>query len=1029
MPRTENPTRLTLRHTYILPTRAGLLQGLAWCLLVAASLNFGLGVMLMVSMLLGALALVSMVETVRNLAGLEITLLPPSPVATQQPAEFAARLHALDQRKRPAIQVSLLVQQARGRHAWLQRGAALGTHCVEVSGEGTTVVFDVVSEQRGVLMPDRLLVASTWPFGLFRAWRSWSPGVSAAIHPAPCASAPCAPRRPAAASASAEFAAGGPLPEAADGDFLGHRRAQPGDPLRRIDWRASLRARTRLVAHRAPTADAPPVSLRWEDEAPAPAELRLARLAGRVLQLARQGLGFALELPGTHLPQGSGPLQLERALDALARFPGEDGGAPPRVSGQLLVAAPPSVPGSPEKELPQAQLLGWTLRAVLAALPLAVQLPLSASLPWLLLTGARLLLIGTRRAPPSATWLGLAAILTAGWIFATYHTLIGRESGMALLLVMAGLKLLELRRERDLHMLAVLAFYLLLSAHFANQSPLLAAWDVLVVTLVVDGLLEGQQGGRLAARLIALSRMMTLAVPVGLMLFVLFPRPEGALWGIATQREAESGSLSDRMSPGSISHLRLSERVAFRVHFDGRWPSGSRLYWRGPVLDRFDGQSWSTVHLDPGHPVKALRLGAPVDYTLEAEAGEADWLFALDVVDARSPDLRVDQKGVARSALPAGQDHAWHLRAWPAARLEPDADPRDMEQDLLLPPGNPRARALAARWQGLPPEERIRAAQRAFVDAGLVYSLDVPPPAQDPVDELLFESRIGYCEHFASAFAFLLRATGVPARVVTGYQGGERNPLGDYLIVRQSDAHAWVEAWVAGEGWLRIDPTALTVPIRLEGGAEAAAPLPVPVWMPEFVRAGRPLWHRLQLLRDVAAMRWQRNVAHLDAREQRAVLESFGLDHLPAFRLAALCALLVTLAMGAQILLSKRLAATPGRRLARVRDRTAPGTGRVAEAGPLVVRIRRRWRHRWVWGEQLLRWSGMPRASSEGPADYARRLALAHPELTRALSDWSQPCITAIYAGDERLGALGPPEQVDRPLRALAWALLRRWGA
>lgn len=1003
---TRNPFRLTLGGTYILPTRSGLLQMLAWSLLVAASLNFGLGVMLALSLLIGALALVSMVETVRNLAGLEVTLIAPPAQPAGVPFCFHASLHAADQRLRPGVRVSLRVQApAPGlRHAWraFVGHPPTGTaNTCDIPPEGLLVPLTVPAVARGPCTPARLLVECTWPFGLFRAWRSWSPGVSTVVYPSPAAD----PRAMSvlASASNAHLASGVPVhpAEPDEGEFAGHRRAQPGDPYRRLDWRASLRARVPLVARLLRPASAPPAALRWDDHAPSAPELRLARLTAQVLACDRAGRRFSLHLPQSVIDEGSGPAHTQVALGALASHPRT------AESEWMEASNGPADRGASDAEkLAGDQVLAWSGRILLAGLPLASQLPLGASLPWLALLGLRLLIVLRNWPTPSARWLGVASLGTAAWIFATYHSLLGREPGMALLLVMAGLKLLELRRARDLHMLSALAFYLLLSAHFENQSPWLALWDVAVLATILHGLLLAHQMRAVPPWQGTLGRMAALAVPVALMLFVLFPRPESAWWGIGHGDTGESGSLSDQMAPGSISHLRLSERVAFRVQFHSPWPADNRLYWRGPVLDHFDGQVWSAVRPDPLREVRASRSGAPIDYTLQLDPGASPWLFALDLLEPSSPDLRIDQEGVAHlKGQRALEQRSWDLRAWPGARLEADADAQHLSGDLQLPPGNPESRALAESWLGLPPTTRIERAQQAFLAARLHYSLDVPIATENPVDELLFRSRIGYCEHFASAYAFLLRAAGVPARVVTGYQGGERNPLGDYLIVRQSDAHAWVEAWIAGVGWLRQDPTALTLPMRLSGGTDAVAPLPTPAWMPHFAQAGRPLWHRFQLMRDAASMHWQRYVVNMDKAEQRSLLYEIGLDRVPPAQLAAWCALLASAAMGIQMLflqIRSRTRPKSSVRLPRVHRRSGRPDEDTPEGG-LSSAEQDAWSRQWRRGCWLLARAGLPRHFDEGPRDYVQRLALSHPRLQSSLHAWSTACLMGLYGAPMRV--------------------------
>ncbi|MDE3012377.1 MAG: DUF3488 domain-containing protein, partial [Pseudomonadota bacterium] len=731
MARTGNPYRLTLRSTYILPTRQGLLQLLGWTLLTAASLNFGLGVMLLLSLLLAALALVCMVETVRNLAGLQIELLPPVPLEAGSQAEFTVVLLPLDGRARQAVQVAL--SGAPQRTGWRTRlGLQALRHAVrcDVPAGGTRLILALNSSERGSLQADRVLIASTWPLGLFRAWRHWQPAVSATVHPEALRAPLRQPGQQARDHTSALLAdRRAPSGDGdAHGDFLGHRRRQPADAFGRIDWRASLRAGIALVAQRDAASSGAPLWLRWQDHAPADPEIRLARLTTAVLAAAREQRRFALELPGQQLPPGTGPAHRDLALRMLAEFPSAD--APGRVP-LARATTPAAISTTPA--LDTAALGHWTLSVLLAALPLAIQLPANAWLPWLALMAARIWLLRSGVEAPGTAWLAFGALAGAGWIYTRYHALLGREPGMALLLIMAGLKLLEARRERDLHTLAVLSFFLLLSAHFRNQTPWLALWDLLCVALVLDGLLAAQQGGRRTARVGTLLRMSVLAAPLALLLFVLMPRPDHPFWGFGRADEGLSGGLSDRMSPGSVSRLRLSEAVAFRVHFAGNWPARARLYWRGPVLDRFDGQTWSVAHRLAAAAAPVIREHGTqlADYSYQAEPAEGDWVFALEQAEAAEDGLQADGESVMHVRARGGQQRPWHLHAWPDARPPGGIDAMARAIDLEVPPGKPLARATAEPWRRLPPAARIAAAETAFLDARLSYSLDGPPAGPD----------------------------------------------------------------------------------------------------------------------------------------------------------------------------------------------------------------------------------------------------------------------------------------------------------
>ncbi len=993
--------RLTLRGTYILPTRAGLLLGFAWLVVVVACLNFGLGVMLLITLLLGGIGLITMVETVRNLAGLTVTVTAPPPVMVGSDASFALRLFAADGRPRERVELWLDGNGRRSRWAWWRHQNLPPRQRIEVSvpAAGADLILPVPTGQRGLQAAGHLQVRSVWPLGLFVAWRTWQTHCAAGVYPVPAVLAPAdartttptlSPEVPPALSPRAPATAVAIPPE---GDFSGHRRAREQEAHPRIDWRASLRARTLLVADHRSTPPHQNTALTWESEAPAPTEVRLARLTARVLALTSHPLSgnypcFSLSLPGTQLPAGRGSRHRARALQALAEFPPDANPPdPPPVPAPAAGRPPPA--RRTKAELPAAEVGYWTACILLASLPLASQLGWSTSLPWALLLVFRLLLLWRRQPAPGGIWLVLLPAAASAWILLTQHTLIGRAPGMALLLVMAGLKLLEVHRSRDLHLLTGLAWFLLLSAHFETQAPWLGGWDLLVALASLYGLIRHYQPAlRPQARRGLLWHLTLPALPLALLLFLLLPRPDHAFWGSAAP-EGTSGSLSERMSPGSISHLRLSETVVLRVHFAAQWPERSQMYWRGPVLENFDGQTWSTLGFRLLREAPPEHHGQAIDYVLDSDDSDGDWLFGLDTIETSDPDLMVDGTGAAHIRPGRVHGSGWSLRAWPDAHPDAGRSLADLDHDLQVPDGNPRARALAMDWRRLPPLERVAAARQTFLQAHLQYSLDVPAPRADAVDDLLFDTRIGYCEHFASAFAFLLRVAGVPARVVTGYQGGERNPLGDYLIVRQSDAHAWVEAWLEGRGWLRIDPTALTLPARVAEGTQVAVPLPAPAWMPGFLRAGMPLLHRVQLLRDLAAMRWQRDVANLGAREQSDLLAELGLGRLPVLQLFAACAGVVVLGMALPLL----NAGLPGRGR-RQRALAAAGVSGIGVDLPPTPP----WPWHWRAGTRLLALAGCQRAPDEGPLAFVNRVAVEHPQLAVALRAWAEPALRARYA-------------------------------
>ncbi len=428
----------------------------------------------------------------------------------------------------------------------------------------------------------------------------------------------------------------------------------------------------------------------------------------------------------------------------------------------------------------------------------------------------------------------LAAAAAAVWL--EHGTLLGRDAGVTFLLMLLALKLLEMRARRDVFVVVFLAFFILLTLFLFEQGVLVALLSLagvllLFFVLVSVSLEDGDLHARVKARLVGL--VFLKSVPLALALFVLFPRLDSPLWALPGDADAARTGLSESMAPGSVGRLLQSEQIAFRVRFAGALPPPAELYWRGPVLGVFTGRAW----LGGGEASAAAIEAAaqPIhEYTITLEPHRRDWLFALDLpvgLDGASelaPRLRADGQLVAGRAI--GERVRYTLRS--ASRYRFGADPSALApiEGLRLPAGfNPRTLELAAQLrrdtaaQGAAGNEAlVREVLRRFREQGFRYTLQPPPLGRHSVDEFLFDTRAGFCEHYASAFVVLMRALEIPARVVTGYQGGEFNPVDGFLTVRQSDAHAWAEVWLSGRGWVRVDPTAAVAPERIERAAGAA---------------------------------------------------------------------------------------------------------------------------------------------------------------------------------------------------------------
>lgn len=643
------------------------------------------------------------------------------------------------------------------------------------------------------------------------------------------------------------------------------------------------------------------------------------------------------------------------------------------------------------KLIPPNTPLTTTQLRWLGMLLFATQLPMIAYVP-LWITGLGMMLVGLRfflvarsaknpgSPPPQIrSWmLGMLALATALAIRASLGYFIGRDPCVAFLFTLIGIKYLETRTARDGTMIVCLACLLIVTPFFYSQS-LLAAAIAMPAVLILGATLQviarpkdlPTAAGTWRVPLASAAKMYVQGIPLAVMLFLLFPRVAGPLWGVPADHSASAG-LSDHMAPGGISELSLSDAVAFRVDFDSEIPPPWLRYWRGPVLTSFDGREW-TMLAQRSSGTFARAEGRPVIYTVTLEAHWKQWLFALDLpgslpqvaaesdADGMSTDanalLTRDQQLVARMPItqPVRYQQTSNLRDSYPAQPGPELD-REIRQNLELPPpdahSNPRTLELAQalRAKHVDDAEYIEAVLDHFNKKEFFYTLTPPLLGDNPVDGFLFETRRGFCEHYASAFVVLLRAAGIPARVVTGYQGGSINPTGGYMIVRQSDAHAWAEALVGGQ-WRRYDPTAVIAPSRIQVGLGAAVPVSDPI--PLLARLDDTFFKSLQLSWDALNHDWRRNVIGFNFDRQRSLWREWRLNLLAPWQITTMVAGFAAVWVGALL-------------------------------GWLAWRRRRQDRARALWDGMCVRLerAGLPRAPHEGPIAYTARASARWPEFT-----------------------------------------------
>ena len=488
-------------------------------------------------------------------------------------------------------------------------------------------------------------------------------------------------------------------------------------------------------------------------------------------------------------------------------------------------------------------------------------------------------------------WLRLLLGLAAGGaVIASYQTLIGLDPMVALLLVASALKLIESVRAKDGYVLVSLGFFIMTTQFLYNQELPVALYSVVGTLLLVVSLIALNQrpSGSISRRepLLAL-RMLGLAIPMMIVLFLLFPRI-APLWSVPSKNTQATTGMSDVLRPGDVTRLGRSAEVAFRVQFEDQIPPQRELYWRGMVLNEFADGAWRTLGWSD-HPATERKLDKPIavgessKYRIIIEPTMQHWLYAMPY--AQSPTAGVFEAWDFRLAVrkPLESTFAYDVVTWPESSLQPELSPWRREAELALPSNlNPLTREWVERQVnavGNGPELIARVLSY-FREQPFYYTLRPPKIDDDDfVDEFIFQSLRGFCEHYAYSFVVMMRMAGIPARIIGGYQGGELNTLNNTLIVRQFDAHAWVEVWLKDRGWVRVDPTAAVAPERVEQGLEEALRGQEGFLADSLLSAYRfrsvTMVNWLRLRYDAAAWQWQSFIVGFNSDEQIDLLESW----------------------------------------------------------------------------------------------------------------------------------------------------------
>jgi len=651
---------------------------------------------------------------------------------------------------------------------------------------------------------------------------------------------------------------------------------------------------------------------------------------------------------------------------------------------------PTAHPLAPDVRMVSTRDLVW----LIAALALVI-LPHTLRAPWWL-TLLTLCLYAWRfyyslnRVPLPSRWLviAVAAVAMLG-VWVEYRTLFGRQPGILLLMLFSGLKLLETRSHRDATAAAFLGYFLIITNFLYTQSiptALLMGAALFTITATLVGFSAPNRAPR--ANLRTATVLLAHAAPAALVLFLLFPRAQGPLWGLPQDAYSALTGLSETMAPGNISSLAQSDAIAFRAEFEGELPPQPLRYWRGPVMWDFDGRTWrmGSPFLSTFEPPSGGR--ATYRYAVVLEPHNHNWLFALETAASLPENARYTEDGLILGRTLVRGRLRYEISSMIAPTSDVEEHPNLLRRAQLLPAGfNPKAVALAAQWRAAArsDDDVLSRAITFLRQGGYAYTLEPPLLGPDSVDEFLFVTKAGFCEHFSSAFVFLMRAAGVPARVVTGYQGGDLNPFDRIITVRQSDAHAWAEVFIRSRGWLRVDPTAAAVPGRIESGIARAVP---ETQQPLIMRPELEWLRGLRYQWEAAAHKWNVWVLGYNPERQRDLMSYIGVRDADWRSLTA--TLFTVLGIMTLLLLLWSL-----RRLARPDP------------------VQRAWRAFCL----KLAAHGVERTPSEGPRDYAARAARALPSARRPILTIAGLYISLRYGPQVTAGRVTQLRRLVRELR------------
>jgi len=545
-----------------------------------------------------------------------------------------------------------------------------------------------------------------------------------------------------------------------------------------------------------------------------------------------------------------------------------------------------------ENQIPRVSII-WVLLAQIAVIvPHLARIPWWIFVIWLLCALWRLAMFRGEASYPSVLIRSILVALGTVGVVVSFGGLQGLDIAVALLLLSFSLKVVEARQRRDLNLLFFLAFVVIATAFLFSQSIYLAAYQILSILFVLTAMVATQRSNQNRSPMQALrvtTRLLLQATPIMLVFFLVFPRLE-PFWSVPERDNSGGTGMSETMTPGDIAKLNQSDELVFRASFQGATPESRQLYWRGMAQTHFDGKTWTrgnTEHNDSAALINDMPVylsGRPLNYSVVMEASQQYWLFPLPVAVTDHTDQQLSRIDVQpdfslRTREPLVKRTLIHYQSYPDSLKGLYESGRVLSLASALPAGyNPRSVELARKManEAGSTDEFIAALQSLIGQGGYYYTLEPPTLGYHSIDEFLFETRKGFCEHYSSAAVVLLRAAGIPSRVVVGYQGGEYNSLSNALTVRQFDAHAWVEYWEAGSGWIRFDPTASVAPSRIlmgmQGALRSDPSIEASVFSSLYYR-NLPVIKDLRMRLEALNMGWQKWVVNFDNARQTHLLE------------------------------------------------------------------------------------------------------------------------------------------------------------